>query len=104
MEEKKKAQSKTTSQGMVEEKKKLTYEELENIANQLSNQAKTMYEQLQKANLENMFHRLDFLFRVVENSLKFNDDFVEKCVNEISGLLTIPEKGETEDLESTEEN
>ena len=73
---------------------KLSYEQLENIAHQLSEQAKQLYAKLQEANLTNMFKRLDFLFKVVENAHAFNKDFVTKCVTEIEGLITVPETEE----------
>lgn len=73
---------------------KLSYEQLENIAHQLSEQAKQLYAKLQEANLTNMFKRLDFLFKVVENAHAFNEDFVTKCVTEIEGLITVPETEE----------
>jgi hypothetical protein len=50
-----------------EEKKKLPYEELENVCHQLSDQAQTLYRKLQEANLSNMFKRLDYLFAVIEH-------------------------------------
>lgn len=74
---------------------KMSYEQLENVAHQLSEQAKQLYTQLQNANMSNMFKRLDYLFKVVENSHIFKLDFVNKCINEIEDFMTIPE--ETED-------
>ena len=74
---------------------KMSYEQLENVAHQLSEQAKQLYMQLQNANMSNMFKRLDYLFKVVENSHMFKLDFVNKCINEIEDFMTIPE--ETED-------
>ena len=79
----------------VERPEKMSYEQLENVAHQLSEQAKQLYMQLQNANMSNMFKRLDYLFKVVENSHMFKLDFVNKCINEIEDFMTIPE--ETED-------
>lgn len=79
--------------------KKMTYEELENVAHQLSEQAKQLYTKLQSANLSNMFKRLDYLFKVLENESKFNKDFFNKCVAEIEELMTVPEE-ESQDKES----
>lgn len=78
-----------------ERPEKMSYEQLENVAHQLSDQAKQLYMQLQNANMSNMFKRLDYLFKVVENSHMFKLDFVNKCINEIEDFMTIPE--ETED-------
>lgn len=77
---------------------KMSYEQLENIAHQLSNQAKQLYAKLQEANMVNMFKRLDYLFKVVENAHAFSEEFVAKCVAEIEDLMTVPEtEEETED-------
>ena len=73
---------------------KLSYEQLENIAHQLSEQAKQLYAKLQEANMVNMFKRLDYLFKVVENAHAFNEAFVAKCVAEIEDLMTVPDTEE----------
>lgn len=81
-----------------ENPKKLSYEQLENITHQLSEQAKQLYAKLQEANMVNVFKRLDYLFKVVENAHAFSDEFVAKCVAEIESLMTVPEtEEETED-------
>lgn len=66
--------------------KKLSYEELERLANDL-------YVRLQNADMTNIFKRLDYLFRVVENKSAFSKEFVENVVNEIETIMTI-EKSE----------
>ena len=43
---------------------KMSYEQLENIAHQLSDQAKHLYAKLQEANMVNMFSRCDSLTTV----------------------------------------
>lgn len=78
---------------------KMSYEQLENIAHQLSNQAKQLYAKLQEANMVNMFKRLDYLFKVVENAHAFNEEFVAKCVTEIEELMTVPEEVEEDNKE-----
>ena len=78
-----------------ERPEKMSYEQLENVAHQLSEQSKQLYMQLQNANMSNMFKRLDYLFKVVENSHMFKLDFVNKCIDEIEDFMTVPE--ETED-------
>lgn len=83
--------------------KKLSYEELENVAHQLSDQSQTLYRKLQEANLSNMFKRLDYLFAVVENEGAFPDEFVKKCVEEIISTMTIPEVAPEETEEKKEE-
>lgn len=75
-------------------KKKLTYEELENVCHQLSEQSRRLYQRVQESDLTNMFKRLDYLFAVVENSKHFPDEFTTKCVKEIMDTLTIEEPAE----------
>lgn len=77
-----------------EEKKKLPYEELENVCHQLSDQAQTLYRKLQEANLSNMFKRLDYLFAVIEHKDVFSEypEFFANSVKEIVDTMTIPEE------------
>ena len=71
---------------------KMSYEELENVAHQLSEQSRQLYAKLQEVNLSNIFKRLDYLFKVVENGNMFSPDFLNHCIAEIEGLLTISEE------------
>ena len=80
---------------------KMSYEELEQVAAQLSQQAQQLYARLQQAEMSNMFKRLDFLFKVVESAHAFSEEFVAKCVKEIEEIITIPE--ETQDNANTAE-
>ena len=91
MEENEKLNSGTASADRPE---KMSYEQLENVAHQLSEQARQLYAELQKANMTNIFKRLDYLFKVVENAHAFNEEFVAKCVAEVEELITVPENEE----------
>lgn len=82
---------------------KLSYEQLENVAHQLSEQNRQLYAKLQEMQVSNMFKRLDYLFKVVENTGVFSIDFHTKCVEEIESLMTIPEEPQEEKKEATEE-
>ena len=75
----------------VKENAKMSYEQLENVAHQLSEQVRQLYAKLQESNLENMFKRLDYLFKVIENTHAFNEEFVSKCTSEIESLMTLPD-------------
>ena len=77
--------------------KKLSYSELENVAHQLSEQTKQLYMKLQATNMSNMFKRLDYLFKVVENGHMFKQDFLEKCIAEIEEIMTVPEETDKEE-------
>lgn len=74
-----------------EQPKQLTYEELRNVAGQLQQQNMQLRRALNDLNYKNMFERLNYLFKVMEFSHMFSDEFVGKCVTEIESLMTIPE-------------
>lgn len=76
---------------------KLSYEELENVARQLSEQSRNLYQKLQEANMINVFKRLDYLFKVIENTQAFDAEFVAKCKGEVVELMTMPESTEQDD-------
>lgn len=81
---------------------KMSYEQLEGIAHQLSEQNRQLFAKLQELNMTNVFKRLDYLFKVIESGHMFNQDFLEKCIAEVESLMTVPEqeeKPETEDKE-----
>lgn len=73
-------------------KKKLTYEELENAAHQLSEQSRQLYKRLQEAEMSNLFKRLDYLFKVLDFETFFSRDFVENSAKEIVDIMTIPKE------------
>lgn len=83
---------------------KMSYEQLEQVAHQLSEQARQLYSQLQKSNLTNMFKRLDYLFKVVENGHIFDQDFTNKCIDEIENIMTIQEESEGNTEDSADNN
>lgn len=81
--------------------RKLSYEELENVAQQLSVQAQQVNAQNQKlrqlleeANLSNLYKRLDYLFKVLSDTALFSKEFVSYCSSEIEEIL-----GESKDKE-----
>ena len=81
---------------------KISYEQLEGVAHQLSEQNRQLFAKLQELNMTNMFKRLDYLFKVIENGHMFGQDFLEKCIAEVESLMTVPEqeeKPETKDKE-----
>lgn len=97
MEEQKKKVVKMQPATKDERPEKLSYEQLENVAHQLSEQAKQLYMKLQAANMSNIFKRLDYLFKVVENGHMFKQDFLEKCIAEIEEIMTVPEETDKEE-------
>lgn len=81
---------------------KISYEQLEGVAHQLSEQNRQLFAKLHELNMTNVFKRLDYLFKVIENGHMFKQGFLEKCIAEVESLMTVPEqeeKPETEDKE-----
>ena len=99
-EQKKKKEEMKKSQ--VQRPEKMSYEQLENVAQQLSEQNRQLFAKLQELNMANMFKRLDYLFKVIENGHMFKQDFFEKCITEIENLMTVPEQEEKIDTEDKE--
>lgn len=79
-------------------KEKMSYEELENIAHQLSEQSRVLMQKLQEANMGNMFKRLDYLFKIIEFEHMFDGNFIDKCIKEIQDMISIPEEEPNEEI------
>lgn len=73
-----------------ENAKKLTYEQLENVAKQLSEQLTSANKQIYQ--MGGTLTRLPFLFEVLKHSEFFNADFVKSCAADIEEAITIPEQ------------
>ena len=103
-----------------ENAKKPTYKELEaamyNLTEKLNKAYKdNQYLVNQLNGINNTFTRLNYLFKVLENSQHFNSDFIIKCAEEIENTITVPETSDnkddtsensenTKDTEDTEKN
>lgn len=86
---------------VAEQPTRFTYEQLEQIAGNLSTQVQQLSARLQEANMFNMFKRLDYCFKVVEvaptlSATMFSPGFVKKCAKEIEELMTPPASVEEE--------
>ena len=87
-----------------ENTKKLTYKELEaamyNLTEKLNKAYKdNQYLVNQLNGINNTFTRLNYLFKVLENSQHFNSDFIIKCAEEIENTITVAEEIDTKDTE-----
>lgn len=96
MEEKKTPALKVVK-GEEKQQQKLSYEQLNEVAHQLSDQSAKLYQKLMEANQFNLFKRLEFLFKVVELKDNFDVNFVAKCTTEIEQLITLPEEADKEE-------
>lgn len=82
------------------EVKKLSYEELENVAVQFQHRAMQLENQLRSINTVSF--RLNYLFKVMENKTAFPEDFVTKCSQEIVDTLTLDDAPEVASEETKE--
>jgi len=73
------------------EEKKYTESELNAACNQLYQK---LMKEIQMRDMTNLFKRLDYLFKVVENKECFSDTFVYNCTQEIETALTPVESEE----------
>lgn len=73
------------------ETKKLSYEELENVAKELYTQCGNLANEIQRMKVDNSFKRLDYLFKSLEFNNLLDADFVTMCAKEIQEMMTIPE-------------
>ena len=87
---------------MEENKKKLSYEELENVAAQLQQENMQFRQMINQINYNNFFKRLDYLFEVLKLSHMFPQEFTTDCSDEIMQCMKVisPE----EEVSSTTEN
>ena len=73
------------------EEKKYTEAELNAACSQLYQK---LMKEIQARDMVNMFKRLDYLFKVIENRDCFSDTFVYNCTQEIETALTPVESEE----------
>lgn len=82
-----------------EEKKKLTYEQLNDACNQLWQQNKQLIARNRELEQFAMNKRMDYLFKVLELSDKFSSDFIIDCASEIEAAMIVPQSAEEEKKE-----
>lgn len=81
----------------MEEKNKISYEQLENAVKALQQRCMQAEMNLSAINLTTA--RLNYLFKVVELSDHFDPNFVLKCTEEIEYIMTVEEPKEEEEKE-----
>ena len=93
------------------ESKKLTYEQLNQAAQQISQQAEVLYkenqqlkEALNRISIQNGYTELGFKFKVVENSTMFPEEFVKRTITDIVNTMTVTEEEPKEESETVKEN
>ncbi len=75
--------------------KESSREELKNYINQLQQQNKFLMEQAQKRNSEELFKRIDYLFKVIETPqifIEIDKEFVKEVAIELISILKVQEE------------
>ena len=68
---------------------KLTYEQLEKVANDLNNNCNMLYRQLQQAqNTIAEFNEIGLLLDVIKQAEQFSPEFIDRCAKKIEELIT----------------
>ncbi len=93
-----------------EEKKKLSYEELEAYAQQTTARAKQIYEENQKLKqamqdlrMQMNYTDINLAFKLLDHKENFNKDFVKKVVERLELVLTPSEEQEPEEESKNKE-
>lgn len=81
----------------------LSYDQLKEVAAQLQHENQQLRSTLVRVDYSNTFKRLDYLFKVLDNYVHFDDDFVASCIKEIQDMMTIKEES-TENMEDSNSN
>ena len=95
---------KQTNEVAQEEKPMITieaaeYEHLRTENVRLRSDINSAIQQIQQMNDVIIEKRIGFLFKVVENALRFNEDFVDYCTKEIQDSLWAKEENKEKDGE-----
>jgi hypothetical protein len=92
------------------ESKKLTYKQLNQAAQQISQQAEALYkenqqlrETLSRISIQNGYTELGFKFKVVENSTMFPKEFVKRTIIDIVNTMTVTDEEPNEEPETIED-
>lgn len=80
-----KTEKKVSAAAQKMEEKKYTESELNAACGQLYQK---LMKEIQMRDMTNMFKRMDYMFKVIENRACFSEGFVSDCVQEIETALT----------------
>lgn len=89
---------------MAEKNEKLSYEELEKLAQELSQRNSQMEEYIKNNHTQEAIARLNYLFKVLEFAKHFSKEYVSKAVADIERILVMDAPETTKETEvNTEE-
>lgn len=75
----------------VSNKEPLTYEQLNDVCNQLVIQNNQLKKKCQELESFNAFKRIDYLFQVLDHTNTFSKEFVDYCAKELEDAIRIVE-------------
>ena len=86
---------------------KMTYEQLENIAHQMSEQSRSLYAQnqqlgkaLEESNMNNFFKKLDYLWAIIHSDSKYlSEEFKAESGKEFMEMMTTKEESKEDNKE-----
>ncbi len=70
-------------------------EQYKGLVSQLYERNQQLVEALNEKNTALMFKRMDYLFKIIEQSHMFDDEFVTKCIDELQKTLDVTQEQET---------
>ena len=70
-----------------DKKEKLSYEQLNDVCSQLSQQNKMLVDQINQLRQVDFYKGIDYFFKIVENSDKFTPEYVTNIVAKIEALI-----------------
>ena len=82
---------------------RLIIDQQNNIIGQMNKKLQECYQQINMMMMDNTFKRLDYLFKVLDHAINFEDSFVEKATKEIISIMTPPEEDEKDSKEVNKE-
>lgn len=73
----------------VKEPKKLTYEQLEQVAGNLNKQCQELWNQLQETKrVISEFNEIGMLLEILDKSEHFDEDFVSRCSKKVEEIVS----------------
>lgn len=78
------------------ERPKLSYEQLENVANQVTIQNHELRKKIQQLDMSNFFKRLDYLWDIIHSDSEYlTEEFKKQAGEEYMEMMAKPEEPET---------
>lgn len=77
----------------------MSADEMKAIIHEQGDYINKLHNAINGMNLKNLYMRLDYLFRVVENSDKFESSFVDEARTEIATIMRKPNQEKADEVQ-----